>query len=246
MTSPQNIEKNLKRQQIIVAAEALFSERSYGNTKISDIAKKAGVGIGTFYRYFPDKEAVLLELLESLTVNIKNNLKQIRVGIESLSPLEHIARIRKTFEIVFHELLSRPRIVLTLLRSGFGASEKVNELLWSVLEEIVDDLVVTISRVESVGLIQVNEKKSLCHCIAGMVMQLVHKIIVEDTPSKEEAVNLCTRLTVGMLSSFASEEILKELSPIYLMLFPQNNEHSFSEKIDGSDTTERSISHTGK
>lgn len=246
MTVPQGTEKNLKRQKIIAAAEALFSERGYGNTKISEIAKKAGVGIGTFYRYFPDKEAILLELLESLTVNIKNNLKQIRVGIENLSPLEHIARIRKTFEIVFHELLSRPRIVLTLLRSGFGASEKVNELLWSVLEEIVDDLVITISRVESVGIIRVNEKKSLCHCIAGMVMQLVHKIIIEDTPSKEEAVNLCTRLTVGMLSSFASEEILKELSPIYRMLFPLNIEHSFSEKVDAYTAERAEISHTDK
>lgn len=246
MTAPRNIEKNLKRQQIIAAAEALFSERSYGNTKISEIAKEAGVGIGTFYRYFPNKETVLLELLESLTGNIKHNLKQIRLGIENLTPLEHIARIRKTFEVVFSELLSRPKIVLTLLRSGFGASEKVNELLWSVLEEIVDDLVITISRVESVGLIQVNEKKALCHGVAGMVMQLVHKIIVEGTPSKDEAVNLCTRLTVGMLSSFASEEILKELSPIYRMLFLPNSEHSFSENTNGSNTAKRAISNTDK
>ena len=42
------------RQRILNAAQALFAERGLGVT-LHDIARHAGVGIGTIYRHFPDK-----------------------------------------------------------------------------------------------------------------------------------------------------------------------------------------------
>jgi AcrR family transcriptional regulator len=41
------------------AAEELFSERGIGDTGVVDIALRAGVGIGTFYGRFEDKESFL-------------------------------------------------------------------------------------------------------------------------------------------------------------------------------------------
>jgi AcrR family transcriptional regulator len=222
----KNVENNEKRHQILLAAEKLFSERNYGKTQISEIARAAGIGIGTFYRYFPDKEAVLLELLGSLLLRIRSELVQIRIGIERLSPLEHVALIRRTFEVVFKEILSKPQIALTFLRSGYGASEKVSELVWGGWNRMVNDFITDIARVEAVGLIIVPDKETMGHCIAGMISQLSHKIIVEGEPSEEQAVDMCTRLTMGMLSSFVPDELYEKLSPIYRMLLPPINERS--------------------
>jgi AcrR family transcriptional regulator len=45
------------RAQILLAAEICFAEQGVG-VPIDDIARRAGVGVGTVYRHFPTKEAL--------------------------------------------------------------------------------------------------------------------------------------------------------------------------------------------
>lgn len=51
------------RQRILDAARELFAERGLGVT-LNDIAHHAGVGVGTVYRRFPDKDQLIEELFE--------------------------------------------------------------------------------------------------------------------------------------------------------------------------------------
>jgi TetR/AcrR family fatty acid metabolism transcriptional regulator len=53
-----------KRQRILHAAEALFAEKGYENATIQEIATAAGVGDGTVYDYFKNKEDVLFNTLK--------------------------------------------------------------------------------------------------------------------------------------------------------------------------------------
>ncbi|MEG3085580.1 helix-turn-helix domain-containing protein [Sphingomonas sp. PB2P12] len=52
------VDAERNRQRILVAAEALFLERGAG-IPLEDVAKRANVGIGTLYRRFPTREALL-------------------------------------------------------------------------------------------------------------------------------------------------------------------------------------------
>jgi AcrR family transcriptional regulator len=49
------------RERILAAAADLFTERGLDAT-LDDVARAAGVGIGTVYRRFPDKETLVSEL----------------------------------------------------------------------------------------------------------------------------------------------------------------------------------------
>jgi AcrR family transcriptional regulator len=49
---------------LIAAAESLFGRQGYERTSIGDVARKAGVGVGTVYHHFVDKRALLLELID--------------------------------------------------------------------------------------------------------------------------------------------------------------------------------------
>ncbi|MCA9664894.1 MAG: TetR/AcrR family transcriptional regulator [Myxococcales bacterium] len=51
-----------KRQDIARAAIEAFAERGFHGTAVPDIARRAGVGAGTIYRYFKSKEALVNEL----------------------------------------------------------------------------------------------------------------------------------------------------------------------------------------
>jgi AcrR family transcriptional regulator len=46
------------------AALRHFAERGFSGTKIDDIARAANVTVGTVYRYFPDKQALLGSLID--------------------------------------------------------------------------------------------------------------------------------------------------------------------------------------
>jgi AcrR family transcriptional regulator len=48
-----------KREAIFEAALELFAERGFHGTVVPDVAARAGVGTGTLYRYFENKEALV-------------------------------------------------------------------------------------------------------------------------------------------------------------------------------------------
>ncbi len=51
------------RERIVDAARAVFAE-SGGEAQMDQIAARAGVGVGTVYRHFPTKEALLAHMVE--------------------------------------------------------------------------------------------------------------------------------------------------------------------------------------
>jgi AcrR family transcriptional regulator len=59
------------RQRLLQAAEKLFGTRSFEQTKISEIAAEAKIATGSVYRYFPSKQALLVELLSDLNGQLR-------------------------------------------------------------------------------------------------------------------------------------------------------------------------------
>lgn len=50
------------RERIVQAARAAFAERGL-QTQMEDVARRAGVGVGTLYRHFPTKDALVRALI---------------------------------------------------------------------------------------------------------------------------------------------------------------------------------------
>ncbi|HEY4543961.1 MAG TPA: TetR/AcrR family transcriptional regulator [Tissierellaceae bacterium] len=63
MLAKIDIKKNDKEQSLFEAAYELFTEKGINETTISSIAKKAGVGKGTFYLYFENKYDILEKII---------------------------------------------------------------------------------------------------------------------------------------------------------------------------------------
>ena len=57
------------RQRILAAAAQVFTERGLDAT-LDDVARAAGVGVGTVYRRFPDKEALIAALFRARIDNL--------------------------------------------------------------------------------------------------------------------------------------------------------------------------------
>ena len=51
-----------KKQALKTAAYEVFSKKGYKATGISEIARQAGVAVGSFYNYYESKEAIFLDI----------------------------------------------------------------------------------------------------------------------------------------------------------------------------------------
>ena len=58
--------KNDKREEIVRAALELIAENGFHGAPMTMIAEKAGVGAGTIYRYFENKDVLINELYRDL------------------------------------------------------------------------------------------------------------------------------------------------------------------------------------
>ena len=79
-----------KRERILQAAISVFAEKGFYDTRVSEIAKAAGVADGTIYLYFENKDDVLVSIFEDRIEQLLQILQKIAT---SERPIEE--KIRK-------------------------------------------------------------------------------------------------------------------------------------------------------
>ena len=130
-----------KPQQIIEAAIRVFARTGYYNSRVSDIAREAGIASGTIYLYFRTKEDILVTLFREQMASFVAHLRR-----EIAGEPDAVAKIRRLVALHFSVLEQNPalaEVVQVELRQGHkffrGASaHEVSayfELIGSVLEE---------------------------------------------------------------------------------------------------------------
>ena len=94
---------------LIDAATALFGVHGYDAVGTPEIAQRAGVSVGTFYRYFTDKHEIYLEIARRTMV------AGYHKTIADLGPERFVGRARhetisETIAILFDHVLSQPEL----------------------------------------------------------------------------------------------------------------------------------------
>jgi len=70
-----------KRERILRAAIKIFSQKGFFNSKVSDIARSAGVADGTIYLYFRNKDDLLISLFEEKMAEVVADVRE-RIAAE--------------------------------------------------------------------------------------------------------------------------------------------------------------------
>ncbi len=98
---PQQKRSIEKKQKIKGAAVKLMSSKGYFSTSSNEIAKEAGVSIGTFYSYYPDKMALYNELVEDIYSIVTGPMKDLVIPEDM--PMEDVVRMYITIVFKGHE-----------------------------------------------------------------------------------------------------------------------------------------------
>ncbi|MBD2432869.1 MULTISPECIES: TetR/AcrR family transcriptional regulator [Fischerella] len=64
---PKIVDHEQYRKQLLMKSFDLFAQKGYAAITMREIAKELGVSTGTLYHYFPNKEALFLQLVEEQT-----------------------------------------------------------------------------------------------------------------------------------------------------------------------------------
>ncbi len=152
--------KSLKKKKLIESAAVLFSQKSYHEVMVEDVAKLADVAKGTVYNYFDSKEdlyfSIMTQRMENLTVSLEEKIKQETSSIDSLhSFILHLYMFMMKYQSFFlmyqkeslkadHELcadlISLEKQLKELL-AGIIRSGKSENLFRNIEEDFAVDLV---------------------------------------------------------------------------------------------------------
>ena len=98
------------RQDLLDAAARVIARKGYHQTRISDIAADADVGLGTFYLHFKTKNEIFIELVEDGARQLRDAITLAKKGITDPARnleitidtiLDAAAENRQIFLIVF-------------------------------------------------------------------------------------------------------------------------------------------------
>jgi len=130
-----------KPQQIIDAAIRVFARNGYYNSRVSDIAREAGIAAGTIYLYFKTKDEILVTLFREKMAGWVASVRR-----EIAGEPDAVAKLRKLVALHFQVLEQHPDLAEVLqveLRQGHkffrGASAHEVSAYFDVIGGVLDE-----------------------------------------------------------------------------------------------------------
>lgn len=111
-------------ERILDAARRLIEESGSEHLKMSDVASRAGVPIGSVYQYFPDKSAVIITLAERIMELVHDGLTTAMDEVTSLEEGEEA--LTSTLMAYYQLFLAEP--VARDIWFGIQADKTLNTL----------------------------------------------------------------------------------------------------------------------
>ncbi|UCF95198.1 MAG: TetR/AcrR family transcriptional regulator [Desulfobacterales bacterium] len=125
-------EKERRRQQIMVAAKRVFSDKGFNKATMEDIAQDAELSPGTLYLYFKNKEelyaSLSLRILQYLLIRVEHVLEETDSGPEE--------KLNSLVEAMYDVYEFDPLIIINMFH--LQSSETLKNLSPQLMSEIKD------------------------------------------------------------------------------------------------------------
>ena len=109
---------NEKYYKIIKAATKIFAKKGFFKSKVSDIAREAGVADGTIYIYFENKDDILISLFEEQMKGVLDNM------VEQISKHDDPAKKLEDFALTHLQLIEDNKSMAEIIQVELRQSSK--------------------------------------------------------------------------------------------------------------------------
>jgi AcrR family transcriptional regulator len=140
MVNPEEYE--MRRNDILDAAQRLVYTRGYEQLSIQDILGELHISKGAFYHYFPSKQTLLEALIERMAKQVIQILDPI-VKDENLPPTEKLHRL---FDTASRWKTDRKEVMLTLMKAWYADDNatlrlKAQAAVLPLIDPLISDIV---------------------------------------------------------------------------------------------------------
>jgi AcrR family transcriptional regulator len=160
---PKVVDREQYRRELLHNSFELFAQKGYGSITMRQIAEGLGVSTGTLYHYFPNKEALFLQLVEEQTEQDILNFLAEASGIKTLA--ERIEAIMQ-FVAKYEDYFFQQNVIYIDFYQQHGRSKTVhNEILKKSWED---------TRVAIANYLEIHDLE-----IADFILTFIYGLIME-------------------------------------------------------------------
>lgn len=176
-------DKEATRQRLLDAAEVVFADKGYHGAAVDDIARVSDSSKGGFYFHFPNKEAIFLALIDSLTPRLEAAIERA-LSAEA----DPVAQLDAALRTVFETFSSHRRLSKILLVEAIGLGHGFDEKLMLVRGRFATmiqrrlDLAVASGRIEEI------DTETVAWAWFGAINEIVTRWLVSGQPRRLEDV----------------------------------------------------------
>jgi len=134
-SAPRTTKGTRTRARILAAAEQVFSTLGYHDASIVKITEEAGVGLGTFYLYFPGKQEIFDEVVRDL-----NHRVRLAMSEASSHAGNRIEAERAGFRAFFRFTAEHPALYRIIRQAEFVSPEAMRMHYSSIVEGYIEGL----------------------------------------------------------------------------------------------------------
>ncbi|MDQ5807881.1 MAG: TetR/AcrR family transcriptional regulator [Actinomycetota bacterium] len=187
--------KQANRAAILRAAREVFADMGYGAATVRDIVRATDLAAGTFYNYFPDKEAVFRALLEESAERVRSATRAGRAGATSLEDF-----VRGGYRAYFQAVAEDP-MTFELTRRNAGTIRTLFNTpgIGAGVDELLEDL----SAAVAAGLMPDVDIEYCAAAMVGVGFEVGVRMVARQDVDPDAAADFATRLFLGGLARLA-------------------------------------------
>jgi len=186
--------KQANRAAILDAAREVFADLGYEAASVRDVIGRTSLASGTFYNYFPDKEAVFRAVMQDAAEAINARTRAARSAATTLEELLHDGYL------AYFAYLAEDPLALRLVRRNAGAIRTVLDApaVGTGMVELRDDYVAAAAR----GLLPASvDADYLAAAMTGVGVELALRMIEREPVDPHGAAAFATRLFMGGIAA---------------------------------------------
>jgi AcrR family transcriptional regulator len=178
--------KAANRAALVAAARDVFGELGFAAVGVRDVVRRTDLASGTFYNYFPDKEAVFRAVVEETGAEVRRRVRAARASARGLP-----AFFESGYRAYFEAIVQDPATFAFVRRNldVLGATGLEHELPLGAAE-LAEDLGALVARGELPAL----DVDYCAHAMVAVGVELGARMVEREPPDVDGATRFATEL----------------------------------------------------
>lgn len=222
---------NIKKRNVLLAAQRLFIEKGFRSTSVNDIIEEAKVSKGTFYNYFSSKNECIVAILENAReetsikrreIHSQQNAASIDILIEQMSIRMTIYREHNLFPLFASIIHSQDIELRDLIKKNYfeeinWLSKRLVDVFGKQTKDVSTDCaVLTLSMIQALQHPWINESTNIAFDkLIQFIMRRIESIIYEMASTNDSLLKNSYFELEAEDNTLTKEQVIEQLETFY-------------------------------